>query len=256
MGNGGSTGGGGAKAAPPKSSAPVFICDDTASEMYTTKFDEGGIPKLLYCDEFDVFDTHNLSQKKTIMLGREKPCDVLVTNSEVSKKHLTISFDDGKFVVSTMSQFGTGLFNEEATTVVAENDAVPISGSGLMKLGRSIVGFNSKKLEHLLIEVIDGDAKGRKWATGPKAKSFYVGRSEECPVKMPTAGSSISGKHLEFQKHIDGGWTVMDNSTFGTLVCGDWPLRKGKKCLVVPGMTLEIGKEHQMQKLIIKTLDD
>mmetsp|Transcript_24768 Transcript_24768/g.66825 ORF Transcript_24768/g.66825 Transcript_24768/m.66825 type:complete len:104 (+) Transcript_24768:38-349(+) len=47
MGNGGSTGGGGAKAAPPKSSAPVFICDDTASEMYTTKFDEGGIPKLL-----------------------------------------------------------------------------------------------------------------------------------------------------------------------------------------------------------------
>lgn len=91
-----------------------------------------------------VFDTHNLSQKKTIVLGREKPCDVLVTNSEVSKKHLTISFDDGKFVVSTMSQFGTGLFNEEATTVVAENDTAPISGSGLMKLGRSIVGFNSK----------------------------------------------------------------------------------------------------------------
>ena len=80
-----------------------------------------------------------------------------------------------------------------------------------------------------MIEVIDGDAKGRKWATGPKAKSFFVGRSEECQIKMPTAGSSISGKHLEFQKHIDGGWTVMDNSTFGTLVCGDWPLRKGKK---------------------------
>ena len=77
--------------------------------------------------------------------------------------------------------------------------------------------------------MIDGDSKGRKWATGPKAKNFYVGRSDECQVKMPTAGSSISGKHLEFTRHVDGGWTVMDNSTFGTLLCGDWPLRKGKK---------------------------
>ena len=120
-----------------------------------------------------VFDTHNLNQKKTIMIGREKPCDVLVTNSEVSKKHLTISFDDGKFVVTTMSQFGMGLFNEESTSIVAENDSATISGSGLMKLGRTIVGYNSKvreggggwsseKICVGLIRMLDAQLAGRR----------------------------------------------------------------------------------------------
>lgn len=42
---------------------------------------------------------------------------------------------------------------------------------------------------------------------------------------------TISSNHLNFENEPNVGWTVMDTSTFGTTLYGDWPLKKEKVSL-------------------------
>ena len=68
---------------------------------------------------------------------------------------------------------------------------------------------------------------------------------------------SVSAKHLAFERVTNGGWKVMDNSTFGTVLYSTWRMKKGDVSVVVPGMQLKIGAKKATggeYRLVIKVL--
>ena len=79
-----------------------------------------------------------------------------------------------------------------------------------------------------------------------------VGRTKECELRIPNEMQTISATHLHFECEVDVGWTVMDTSTFGTILYQNWPLKKEKRVLVVPGLKLTIGRHHEKISFVVK----
>lgn len=121
--------------------------------------------------------------------------------------------------------------------------------------------FGTNTYSQLLIEVTkvtpkdEPPAKAICYVTSPRTTFFTVGRHPSTNIQMPLDAKSVSAKHLAFERVTDGGWKVMDNSTFGTVLYSTWRMKKGDVSMVVPGMQLKIGaKKGEEYRLVIKVL--
>ncbi len=80
------------------------------------------------------------------VIGRGEQADLMVGAAFASRKHLVIVFRNGKFVLVDKSTNGTFVKPQGGEEVYLQQEELPLSGSGLISLGKSISVSN----EHLI----------------------------------------------------------------------------------------------------------
>lgn len=80
------------------------------------------------------------------ILGRSKDCDLTVNSELASRHHAQLVFRKGKFVLIDQSTNGTFVKTQGGKEVYVQSEAVPLSGSGFISLGKAVSIDN----EHLI----------------------------------------------------------------------------------------------------------
>ena len=82
----------------------------------------------------------------TVTVGRDLQCDIVITSELASRQHASIEYNRGRFVITDQSTNGTFVQIEGSPEVYLRREALPVSGSGTISLGRSC----AQEAEHLL----------------------------------------------------------------------------------------------------------
>ena len=80
------------------------------------------------------------------ILGRAKDCDLAVNTDLASRHHAQLVFRKGKFVLIDQSTNGTFVKPQGGKEVYVQSEALPLSGSGFISLGKAVSVDN----EHLI----------------------------------------------------------------------------------------------------------
>lgn len=80
------------------------------------------------------------------ILGRAKDCDLAVNSELASRHHAQLLYRKGKFVLIDQSTNGTFVKTQGGKEVYVQSEAVPLSGSGFISLGKAVSVDN----EHLI----------------------------------------------------------------------------------------------------------
>jgi class 3 adenylate cyclase len=73
----------------------------------------------------------------TLTIGRDLQCDLVVTSELASRQHARIEYSRGRFVLTDQSTNGTFVQIDGSTEVYLRREALPLSDSGSISLGRS-----------------------------------------------------------------------------------------------------------------------
>jgi class 3 adenylate cyclase len=82
----------------------------------------------------------------TVTVGRDLQCDIVIPSELASRQHASIEYSRGRFVLTDQSTNGTFVQIENNPEVYLRREAVQLSGSGAISLGRSC----AQEVEHLL----------------------------------------------------------------------------------------------------------
>jgi hypothetical protein len=80
------------------------------------------------------------------ILGRAKDCDLAVNSELASRHHAQLVYRKGKFVLIDQSTNGTFVKTQGGKEVYVQSEALPLSGSGFISLGKAVSVDN----EHLI----------------------------------------------------------------------------------------------------------
>lgn len=80
------------------------------------------------------------------IIGRAKDCDLAVNSDLASRHHAQLVYRKGKFVLVDQSTNGTFVKSQGGREVYVQSEAVPLSGSGFISLGKAVSVDN----EHLI----------------------------------------------------------------------------------------------------------
>jgi len=86
------------------------------------------------------------SRTHGFILGRAKDCDLLVNSDLASRHHAQLVYRKGKFVLVDQSTNGTFVKPQGGKEVYVQSEALPLSGSGFISLGKAVSVDN----EHLI----------------------------------------------------------------------------------------------------------
>mmetsp|Transcript_39899 Transcript_39899/g.91759 ORF Transcript_39899/g.91759 Transcript_39899/m.91759 type:complete len:254 (+) Transcript_39899:164-925(+) len=236
---------------------PVFIVDaDKATEYSAEQGEPISAKKIsLFCDKFAYVEQVDIKSGKEHAIGRDEPSDILVKSRDTSKKHASFQFDEelNQWTLSNYSQFNSLVSGEPCVDVSEGMGKFALAAIGVVRLGTAYVAWTTKPITgSIMVHCVDGFLAGRMWATSPDCLSFRIGRAEAADINIPNTMQTISSNHLNFENEPNVGWTVMDTSTFGTTLYGDWPLKKEKRVLCVPGLKMTIGRHKEKMTFVIK----
>jgi adenylate cyclase len=82
----------------------------------------------------------------TITIGRDLQCNLVVASELASRQHARIEYSRGKFVLTDQSTNGTFVHIDGSSEVYLRREALPLSGTGAISLGRSC----AQETEHLI----------------------------------------------------------------------------------------------------------
>jgi class 3 adenylate cyclase len=82
----------------------------------------------------------------SVTIGRDLQCNLVVASELASRQHARIEYSRGKFVLTDQSTNGTFVQIEGSPEVYLRREALPLSGTGAICLGRSC----SQETEHLI----------------------------------------------------------------------------------------------------------
>lgn len=80
------------------------------------------------------------------IMGRAKDCDLAVNSDLASRHHAQLVYRKGKFVLVDQSTNGTFVKTQGGKEVYVQSEALPLSGSGFISLGKAVSVDN----EHLI----------------------------------------------------------------------------------------------------------
>lgn len=86
------------------------------------------------------------SRTHGFILGRAKDCDLLVNSDLASRHHAQLVYRKGKFVLVDQSTNGTFVKPQGGKEVYVQSEALPLTGSGFISLGKAVSVDN----EHLI----------------------------------------------------------------------------------------------------------
>lgn len=86
------------------------------------------------------------TRNQGFILGRANDCDLAVNSDLASRHHAQLVYRKGKFVLIDQSTNGTFVKTQGGKEVYVQSEAVPLSGSGFISLGKAVSVDN----EHLI----------------------------------------------------------------------------------------------------------
>jgi len=81
-----------------------------------------------------------------VVIGRAEECDVIVRGNLISRLHARIDFNRNRFMLTDQSTNGTFVHIDGSPEVYLRREALPLSGTGAISLGRSC----AQETEHLI----------------------------------------------------------------------------------------------------------
>jgi adenylate cyclase len=76
-------------------------------------------------------------ERRSVVLGREESCDLVVHNDLASRQHVRIEWRFGKFIISDQSTNGTYIRSNDANVVHITREEAVLRGNGSISLGQS-----------------------------------------------------------------------------------------------------------------------
>lgn len=86
------------------------------------------------------------TRNQAFILGRANDCDLEIKSDLASRHHAQLVYRKGKFVLIDQSTNGTFVKNQGGKEVYVQSEALPLSGSGFISLGKAVSVDN----EHLI----------------------------------------------------------------------------------------------------------
>jgi adenylate cyclase len=74
-------------------------------------------------------------EKNVVVIGREDDCDLLVDSKAASRRHCTIQYSGGDFVVRDHSSNGTYVTVGDGIEMALQNDKLPLPEQGVIAIG-------------------------------------------------------------------------------------------------------------------------
>jgi class 3 adenylate cyclase len=88
-----------------------------------------------------------------ITLGRQRHNDLVVDDIRVSRTHARIEYRRGKFILVDQSTNGTYFEGREGSNIHLRRDEIPLSGSGVISLGREIISDSAEAISLIHYEI-------------------------------------------------------------------------------------------------------
>jgi ABC-type multidrug transport system ATPase subunit len=181
-----------------------------------------------------------LQDGQTAVIGRSKSADVPLDNKRISRQHLTISNDSGRWIAKDISSSnGTFLGGRKVTSVEISSDSIlELGGEGGVAVTLTLVG--AKGSQH-----INFDSRNNKERTGffstkditleqitsaisrrvSLGTRYKIGRDDSCDLTL--SDLMVSKYHAEIVMLAGGSYEIVDlSSANGTFVNGIAAKRK------------------------------
>jgi len=119
---------------------------DVTSVAPVSLYTENESPRITvsYLDK-----AYSLKAEKIFVIGRSPDSDLIVDVEAVSRKHVTIEFRRGRFVLSDTSTNGTYVYPEDSELIYLRRQSLPLWGRGQFSVGapttagcRYIIGYH------------------------------------------------------------------------------------------------------------------
>ncbi len=91
--------------------------------------------------------------RSRITLGRQRHNDLVVNDIRVSRTHARIEYRRGKFILIDQSTNGTYAEGPEEYNIHLRRDEIPLSGSGVISLGREIISDSAADISLIHFEI-------------------------------------------------------------------------------------------------------
>jgi hypothetical protein len=118
-----------------------------------------GIPAYRKAADNDVemvlrYRDHSIKVNKehrSVVLGREDTCDLIVQNDLASRLHIRIELRFGKFIIVDQSTNGTYIRSEDGSLVHITREETVLHGSGSISLGQSFAEHPTELVEFSIL---------------------------------------------------------------------------------------------------------
>jgi adenylate cyclase len=90
-------------------------------------------------------------EQRSVVLGREETCDLLVQNDLASRQHIRVELRFGKFIVADQSTNGTYIRSSNGNVVHITREETVLLGSGAISLGQAFTDHPAELVEFSII---------------------------------------------------------------------------------------------------------
>ena len=121
---------------------PIFLVVWNDDDMQSTRFISPEQRQSIEC-VYELTLSHKAqvfkinTERKSMMLGRNDNCDIIVNNSFVSRLHVKIEFRFDKFLIVDQSTNGTYIRFSDGNIACITREEMILQGSGYISLGQS-----------------------------------------------------------------------------------------------------------------------
>jgi len=86
-------------------------------------------------------------ERRTVSLGREGACDLIVQHDLASRLHIRIELRSGKFIIADQSTNGTYIRSSDGSVVHITREETVLYGNGFISLGQSFAEYPTELVE-------------------------------------------------------------------------------------------------------------
>lgn len=90
-------------------------------------------------------------ERRSVVLGREKGCDLIVNNNLASRQHVRVELRFGKFIIVDQSTNGTYIRSNDGSIVHITREETVLHGSGFISLGQSFAEHPTELVEFSIL---------------------------------------------------------------------------------------------------------
>lgn len=87
-------------------------------------------------------------ERRSVVLGREETCDVIVQNDLASRRHSRIELRFGKFIIADQSTNGTFIRSSDGSVLHITREETVLRGTGSISLGRAFAEHPTELVEY------------------------------------------------------------------------------------------------------------
>lgn len=90
-------------------------------------------------------------ERRSVVLGREEGCDLIVNNNLASRQHVRVELRFGKFIIVDQSTNGTYIRSNDGSIVHITREKTVLHGNGSISLGQAFAEYPTELVEFSIL---------------------------------------------------------------------------------------------------------